>query len=52
MSLFDLGDDPGEQHDVAAAHADVVARLKGRYDQMVREIAAAARPVDFPVHAE
>ena len=36
MSLFDLGDDPGEQHDVAAAHADIVARLKARYDQIMR----------------
>jgi len=45
MSLFDLCGDPGEQHDVAAAHGDVVARLKARYDQMVAEIPTAARPV-------
>jgi uncharacterized sulfatase len=36
MSLFDLREDPGEQHDVAAAHADIVARLKDRYDQEIR----------------
>jgi uncharacterized sulfatase len=34
MSLFDLSNDPGEQHDVSAAHPDVVARLKARFDQM------------------
>jgi arylsulfatase A-like enzyme len=38
MSLFDLADDPGEQHDVAAKHPDVVARLKARYDQVINEI--------------
>ena len=37
MSLFDLEVDPAEQHDVAAQHPDVVARLKARYDQIVRE---------------
>jgi uncharacterized sulfatase len=34
LSLFDLKDDPGEQHDVSASHPDVVARLKARFDQM------------------
>lgn len=43
MSLFDLEHDPGEQHDVAAEHGDVVARLKARYDQMVKEFPAAAK---------
>ena len=43
MSLFDLENDPGEQHDVAAEHRDVVARLKARYDQLVKEIPAGAR---------
>jgi hypothetical protein len=43
MSLFDVGDDPGEQHDVAAAHPDVVARLKERYDQTVQEMAGGAK---------
>jgi arylsulfatase A-like enzyme len=37
MSLFDLADDPGEQHDVAAKHPDIVARLKARYDQVIKE---------------
>ncbi len=41
MSLFDLGDDQGEQHDVAAKHPDVVARLKSRFDQFVAELRAS-----------
>jgi arylsulfatase A-like enzyme/dienelactone hydrolase/glucose/arabinose dehydrogenase len=28
LSLYNLADDPGEMHDVAAAHPDVVARLE------------------------
>ena len=32
MQLFDLQADPGEQHDVAAQHAEVVERLKRLYD--------------------
>lgn len=38
MALFDLSADPGEQHDVADAHPDVVRRLKGSYDQMSQEM--------------
>ena len=34
MQLFDLQNDPGEQHDIAAEHADVVARLKKAFDEM------------------
>ena len=34
MQLFDLQNDPGEQHDVAAQHADVVERLKRAFDEM------------------
>ncbi len=37
MSLFDLEHDPTEQHDVASQNADVVAGLKGRFDQIVEE---------------
>jgi arylsulfatase A-like enzyme len=36
MSLFDIKNDPAEQHDVAAQHPDVVVRLKGRFDQELR----------------
>jgi uncharacterized sulfatase len=43
MSLFDLENDPGEQRNVAAAHADVVARLKARYDQVVKEFPATGK---------
>jgi uncharacterized sulfatase len=41
LSLFDLAGDPGEQHDVAAAHPDVVARLKDRYDRILKEQATS-----------
>jgi uncharacterized sulfatase len=37
MSLFDLAEDPAEQHDVASSHPEVVARLKARYDEVVKE---------------
>jgi len=33
MALFDLASDPGEQHDVAAAHPEIVARLKAQFDE-------------------
>jgi hypothetical protein len=46
MSLFDLENDPGEQHDVAAQHGDVVARLKDRYDQIIKDFPAVAQ--DWP----
>ena len=41
-SLFDLEHDPAEQHDVAAEHADVVARLKARCEEMTQQLPAAA----------
>jgi len=34
MMLFDMENDPGEQHDVAAQHPDVVQRLKAIFDKM------------------
>ena len=38
LSLFDLATDPGEQHDVAAAHPDVVARLSRMFQNMNQEV--------------
>jgi hypothetical protein len=40
MMLFDLENDPGEQHNVAAEHADILARLKAAYDEFNREVKA------------
>jgi uncharacterized sulfatase len=34
MMLFDLQRDPGEQHDVAAEHPDIVARLQQHVDKL------------------
>jgi uncharacterized sulfatase len=45
MQLFDLQADPGEQHDVAAQHPDVVARLKKAFDEM------NAQPRPHPVQS-
>src|SRR5262249_3386767 len=42
LSLFALENDPGEQHNVAAAHPDVVARLKAAYDRVIDAPAPAA----------
>jgi arylsulfatase A-like enzyme len=42
MQLFDLLADPAEQHDVAAAHPETVARLRALYDELAP--AAPARP--------
>jgi len=41
MQLFDLQADPGEQHDVASAHPEEVARLKALYDTMNQQLAEA-----------
>jgi uncharacterized sulfatase len=46
MSLFDLAGDPGEQHNVAAAHPDVVSRLKAQHDHVV-----SALPENSPSRA-
>ena len=37
MMLFDLRNDPSEQHDVAELHPDVVARLRSWYDEALSE---------------
>ena len=40
MQLYDLQTDPGEQHDVAAQHPDIVERLKAKHAAMLREVPA------------
>jgi hypothetical protein len=35
-ALFHLIDDPSEQHNVAAQHPEVVARLQAKFAQMVQ----------------
>jgi uncharacterized sulfatase len=45
MMLFNLEDDPAEQHNVSDAYPDIVARLKQKYDetaQLVPDTAEAA----------
>lgn len=37
MMLFNLQDDPAEQHDVADRHPQVVARLKAYYDEVAKD---------------
>jgi uncharacterized sulfatase len=37
MSLFDLSTDPGEQHNVAGDHPDIVQRLKSFHDKLAKE---------------
>jgi len=43
MMLFDVEGDPAEQHDVAAAHPDVVAKLRAMFDGYDRQVPAAMR---------
>ena len=42
MLLFDLRNDPGEQHDVAAQNPEVVKRLQSAYDEMKAQLPTAA----------
>lgn len=43
MMLFDLKNDPGEQHNVASQHPEVVARLKQLYETMQTQVPASIR---------
>jgi arylsulfatase A-like enzyme len=43
MMLFNLEDDPGEQHNVAKQNPQVVARLKKLYDQMQTQVPDSIR---------
>jgi N-acetylgalactosamine-6-sulfatase len=42
-SLFDLENDPGEQHNVARQHPEIVAQLKACYDRVIKEFPAGAK---------
>jgi arylsulfatase A-like enzyme len=48
MMLFDVVEDPGEQHDVAAKHPEVVARLKALFDEMEAQVPPIAPAVITP----
>ena len=39
LSLFDLENDPGEQHNVADQHPDIVSRLRAAFDSAQRSFA-------------
>ena len=47
FELFDLANDPYEQHDVAGEHPEEVARLKARYDDWFADV-GATRGYDPP----
>jgi hypothetical protein len=36
--LFDLNDDPGERHDLAAHHTDLVVKLKALLAEWERDV--------------
>ncbi|MDQ5981174.1 MAG: N-acetylgalactosamine-6-sulfatase [Verrucomicrobiota bacterium] len=44
MQLFDLESDPGEQHDVAAAHPEIVVRLRQHYENLMQAAAESPAP--------
>lgn len=39
-SLFDLKNDPGEQHNVAAQHPEIVTKLRAKFDEIVKQFPA------------
>lgn len=50
LELFNLAQDHQEQHDVAAAHPDIVTRLRARYEELLKIAPAPfgdARPAGF-----
>jgi arylsulfatase A-like enzyme len=49
MQLFDLQNDPGEQHNVAAAHPEEVRRLKAAYDAVNKDVPKAEAAKRVPL---
>jgi arylsulfatase len=51
--LYDLASDPGQKQDVAAAHADVVAKMRNHYEQWWSEVSPLLdQPVPIVIGAE
>ena len=46
FELFDMTSDPYEQHDLAAQHPDVVAKLKGEYEAWFKDV-SSTRPDNY-----
>jgi hypothetical protein len=44
MMLFDMENDPQEQHNVAGQHPEVVARLRAEFDKVQADLPAELRP--------
>lgn len=44
MMLFDLESDPGEQHDIAGQHPELVRRLKNLFDEMNAQLPEFQEP--------
>lgn len=49
MQLFDLQNDPGEQHDVAAAHPAEVGRLRAAFDAMNKDVPVVSEVKRVPL---
>ena len=47
MMLFDLENDPAEEHDLSAKHPDVVKRLKAAFDKTLAQVPEFKRPKRF-----